>query len=171
MATRVADRIVVDTNVLLAATDRSRAEHQEALAVLNDWPRQGTVLYASGQILREYLGVATRPTAQNGLGLDRTDALANVHAIRGRVQFLAEDGKVSDRLLALVAEVPCGGKQIHDANVVATMLVHGVESLVTLNVADFARFGKHVQLIGLTGEAPSHARRIREVAPKHGFEP
>ena len=129
MATRVAERVVVDTNVLLAATDRSRAEHHEALAVLNNWPSQGTALYASGQILREYLGMATRPIAQNGLGLAREDGLANVGAIRGRLQFLTEDDRVSDRLLALVAEVHCAGKQVHDANVVATMLVHGVEAL------------------------------------------
>jgi predicted nucleic acid-binding protein len=140
---------MVDTNVFLAATDRSRAEHQGAAAVLNQWPREGTVLYASGQILREYLGVATRPVAQNGLGLRADEALANVRAIRRRVQLLAEDGKVSDRLLALVEEVACGGKQVHDANIVATMLVHGVESLVTLNVADFARFDEQVRLISL----------------------
>jgi predicted nucleic acid-binding protein len=140
---------MVDTNVFLAATDQGRAEHLEALAVVNDWPGQGTVLYTNGQILREYLVVATRPIAQNGLGLPQSDALTNVNAIRGRTRLLAEDRKVSDRLLALVGEVPCAGKQIHDANVVATMLVHGVESLVTINVTNFARFGRHVQLISL----------------------
>jgi predicted nucleic acid-binding protein len=157
MATRVADRIMVDTNVFLAATDRSRVEHQEAQAVLNDWPQRGTVLYASGQILREYLGVATRPIAQNGLGLPVREALTNVRAIRGRVQLLAEDAKVSDRLLTLMDDVACGGKQVHDANVVATMLVHGVESVVTLNVLDFARFSGQVRVIGLPADGDAAA--------------
>lgn len=55
MATRVADRAVVDTNVLLAATDADRAAYPRARAVLDEWPAQGTTLYASGQILRDYL--------------------------------------------------------------------------------------------------------------------
>jgi predicted nucleic acid-binding protein len=36
MATRVVDRVVVDTEVFLAAADRSRAEHREASAVLDE---------------------------------------------------------------------------------------------------------------------------------------
>ena len=46
MATRVADltilpdRVMVDANVLLAATDESRAEHHDALTILNDWPSE-----------------------------------------------------------------------------------------------------------------------------------
>src|SRR5699024_8228052 len=137
-----ADRVVLDTNVLLAATDEGRAEHQRALAVLNDWPGRGATLYASGQILREYLAVATRPVEHNGLGLSRPDATANVRAVRGRIRLLAENDKVSDRLLELVNEIACAGKQVHDANVVATMLVHGVDAIVTLNTDDFARFDR-----------------------------
>jgi hypothetical protein len=48
MATRVADlavppdQVMVDTNVLLAATDEGRAEHHDALTILNDWPAGDT---------------------------------------------------------------------------------------------------------------------------------
>ena len=143
------DRAMLDTNVLLAATDEGRAEHDEALTIVNDWPGRGVALYTSGQIMREYLAVATRPAERNGLGLALADALANVHAFRGRTSLLAEDGKVADRLLALLDDVACGGKQIHDANVVATMLAHGIDTIVTINTGDFARFGRHVSLIGL----------------------
>ena len=62
-------------------------------------------------------------------------------AIRERTTLLAEDAKVAERLLGLLADVDCGGKQIHDANVIATMLVHGIGTVVTMNVDDFARFG------------------------------
>lgn len=40
-------------------------------------------------------------------------------------------------------------QEIHDANVVATMLVHGIGTVVTGNVGDFARFGGHVSVVGL----------------------
>ncbi|MGI8577394.1 MAG: type II toxin-antitoxin system VapC family toxin [Nocardioidaceae bacterium] len=149
MATPVADRAVLDTNVLLAATDEARQEHEQAVAAINVWPASGLVLYTSGQILREYLAVATRPVGQNGLGMGRLDAVANVRALRVRLNLLAEDTKVSDRLLELLETVECGGKQVHDANVVATMLVHGIDTVVTMNADDFGRFGDHVLVVGL----------------------
>jgi predicted nucleic acid-binding protein len=146
------DRAMLDTNVLLAATDKGRAEHEQALKIFNDWPGRGTTLYTSGQIMREYLAVATQPAGKNGLGLKLADALANVHAFRGRTSLLAEDGKVADRLLALLADVACGGKQVHDANVVATMLAHGIDTVVTINLDDFTKFGGHVRLVGLSAD-------------------
>lgn len=162
MATRVADlvsapdRVMLDTNVLLAATDESRAEHRDALTVVNDWAAGHTDLCTSGQVLREYLTVATRPADKNGLGLNLPDALGNVRAIRERTTLLAEDAKVADRLLGLLADfvgagdgVECRGKQVHDANLIATMLVHGIGAVVTMNMKDFARFERHVSLIRL----------------------
>jgi predicted nucleic acid-binding protein len=144
------DRAMLDTNVLLAATDEGRAAHDQALKIINDWPGRGTTLYISGQIVREYLAVATRPAENNGLGLSLADALANARAFRGRTSLLAEDGKVADRLLTLLDDIACGGKQIHDANVVATMLVHGIDTIVTMNLDDFARFRRHVTSAGLS---------------------
>ena len=155
MPTRVADlavppdRVMVDTNVLLAATDKSRSEHRDALTILNDWPAGDTILCVSGQILREYLAVATRPADGNGLGLKQSDAVGNVHAIRERTTLLAEDTRVTQRLLGLLADVDCGGRQIHDANVIATMLVHGIGAVVTMNIDDFARFDGYVDVVRL----------------------
>jgi predicted nucleic acid-binding protein len=145
----VAERVLLDTNVLLAATDEGRAEHGAALAALNEWPRSGTVLYTSAQIIREYLVVATRPVERNGLGLATSEAVSNVRALRGRLRLLGEDTKVVERLQELIGSVPCAGKQIHDANLVATMLQQGIETLVTINVQDFERFGPWVAVVRL----------------------
>ncbi|HEX3714761.1 MAG TPA: type II toxin-antitoxin system VapC family toxin [Trebonia sp.] len=142
-------RVMLDTNVLLAASDEGRGEHGDALTVLNDWAAGRTELCTSGQVIREYLSVATRPAARKGLGLKLPDAVGNVRAIRERTTLLAEDSTVTDRLLGLLGDVECGGKQVHDANLVATMLVHGVGTVVTMNLDDFARFGRHISLIRL----------------------
>ena len=45
--------------------------------------------------------------------------------------------------------VNCSGKQVHDANVVATMLTHGIETVVTINVDDFARYDDHIVVVPL----------------------
>lgn len=142
------DRIMLDTNVLLAATDEGRPEHTDALMIINEWASDVT-LCTSGQILREYLVVATRPAERNGLGLKTADAVGNVRAIRERTAFLAEDARVAGRLSALLVDVECGGKQVHDANVVATMLAHGVGMVITMNIGDFARFERYVSLVKL----------------------
>src|SRR5262249_22065668 len=62
---------------------------------LNDRPNQGIVLAAGTQVLREYLAVATRPVAVNGLGLATADALANVAAFRGRMRLCARRSRRS----------------------------------------------------------------------------
>jgi predicted nucleic acid-binding protein len=69
--------------------------------------------------------------------------------LRERIAFLAEDARVADRLQGLLADVEYGGKQVHDANVVATMLAHGVGTVVTMNLADFARFERYVSFVEL----------------------
>jgi len=40
-----------------------------------------------------------------------------------------------------------GGRQVHDANIVATMLTHGETELLTFNEVDFRRFGGLIQII------------------------
>jgi predicted nucleic acid-binding protein len=146
--------VLVDTNVLLSATAPLRPLHRAALAVLNDWPNQGTILATSSQVLREYLAVATRPVAVNGLGLGVEDALANVAAFRGRMRLLVDNEPVWDRLRALIATYGCMGKQVHDANIVATGLTSGVARLVTANAGDFNRFAADIEAIDLATVGP-----------------
>jgi len=63
---------------------------------------------------------------------------------------VAEDGeRVTARLLSLMSEVPVGGKQVHDTNIVATMLVHDIPRLLTHNVDDFKRFARYIKVIPL----------------------
>ncbi len=63
------------------------------------------------------------------------------------IYTVLEDGPaVTERLLQLVVRHPTRGKQIHDANLVATMLTHGVARLLTFNTGDFRRFDAEVAL-------------------------
>ena len=141
--------IIVDTNVLLTATTPSRPLHEQALKVMNDWPNQGIVLCTSGQILREYSVVATRPEEVNGLGLSIRDVLDNLVEISSRMRFLVENQIVVKRLRGLMEEINCKGKQIHDANIVATALTHNIEKLVTANPGDFYAFEQHIEVLAL----------------------
>ncbi len=140
------DRTFVDTNVLVAATTPARAEHAAALAALHDG-FSGRTLVLSGQVVREYLSVATRPAAQNGLGLPHPAALTNVRAFLDRALCLDEDARVREAFFTLLAAVPCLGKQVHDANIAATMIAHRIPRILTLNGADFLRFSVWVSVV------------------------
>ena len=130
----------LDTNVLLSATDKSRSSHPAALSLFEYVSQGGGHLVWSGQVIREYLVVATRPLSVNGLGLDPSAASHNVERLSKRLTLLEEGTDVSNRLRRLVERFELKGKRIHDANVVATMLAAGVTKLVTDDSSDYRVF-------------------------------
>lgn len=139
MVTTVASPYFVDTNVLIYATVGAAPLHQEARAALDEARRTDHDLWISRQVLREYIATVTRPQSYM-----RPLPIAAVQAavVRFQADFLiAEDSSaVTAQLLGLLATVPCGGKKVHDANIVATMLAHDIYTLITANTADFVRF-------------------------------
>jgi len=146
----MADSVLIDTNVLLEATSPKRRLHSVAHEILQTWPARDGGLCLSGQVLREYFVVATRPATANGLGLERSDALGNAAAFAARCRFLGEGPEVTERLWRLLQDIDCSGKQIHDANLVATALVYGVTKILTANSDDFVRFGDEVEILPLS---------------------
>ena len=60
-----------------------------------------------------------------------------------------DDLGVTEQLLELAETVSVSGKQIHDANIVATMLVNDVHELLAHNVSDFKRFSSQIEIIPL----------------------
>ena len=142
------DIIFLDTIVLLTATDESRQHHRYARRVITSHRRSGFNLGISGQIIREYLVVATRPQNVNGLGLDPAQALQNVEAFKRRLVFFGETEAVSNELRRIVSDFRLAGTRIHDANVAATMIIHGISKLVTENQGDFTAFSD-LETIGL----------------------
>lgn len=143
--------VVVDTNVLLAATDTSRVAHVAATDFLNDDERR---LAVTPQIVREYLAVATRPVEVNGFGLAAEDAVANVEQLLADMELLTEDAGTTHRLVDLVAQGSAVGKQVHDANVVAVALAHRAGTIVTGDTRHFSRFADLITIESL-GIAPA----------------
>ncbi len=137
MDLKAGDILFLDTNILLTATDESRAQHSEAQLVISTASENGIHLALNGQIVREYLVVATRRLDVNGLGLSTADALGNVEEFLGHTVFYEETEEVALRLRELVQEVELTGKRIHDANIAATMLSYGVAEILTQNREDF----------------------------------
>lgn len=143
---------ILDTNILVSATASQRRLHLAAQNVVR-WPTLGRQTYVSGQILREYLVVATRPLESNGLALACADAVANVSVFRSLMHCLEESDQVQEKLAELVRTHECRGVLIHDANIVATALTHHIPAIVTENPGDFRRFADLVEVVPLVSVA------------------
>lgn len=150
MAVKVGEVLFLDTNVLVTATDTLRSGHEEAQRLLAEAGSAGYHLAASGQVLREYLAVSTRPAESNGLGLRVPDAVANVDEFLRFVTLFDETEPVALQLRKLVMTNGVRGNRIHDANIAATMMVHHIRVLLTQNCDDFAGFDK-IEALPLEG--------------------
>jgi predicted nucleic acid-binding protein len=148
MATTVADQVFVDTNVLVYANLALSPFNTAATTGLHTLRKAAAELWISRQILREYLAAMTRPGLLTG-SIPISSLTADVQSF-GSMFRIAEDGPtVSAHLLRLLQSIAAAGKQIHDANIVATMLAHGIPKLLTHNTADFARFGGLITVVPL----------------------
>ena len=145
MATTAVDPVFVDTNILVYANTATAPFHAEAQSALRDFAASGAALGISRQILREYLATLSRPQTFSQ-PVPAATLIADVNRFQTQFQ-IAEDGPtVTANLLALLASIPIGGKQVHDANIVATMQAHGLRRLLTHNTSDFGRFVALIQV-------------------------
>ncbi|HUS17091.1 MAG TPA: type II toxin-antitoxin system VapC family toxin [Chloroflexia bacterium] len=143
MMTTGADPLFVDTNILVYANVTTAALHQAAVAALQDHARAGSPLWISRQVLREYLRTFTRPQTFADPPPIPT-LVARIRYFEAHFYVADDTAAVTAELLALLQQVPFGGKQVHDANIVATMRVNGIRRLLTANAADFTRFAGYI---------------------------
>lgn len=136
----------IDTNVLVHARILESPHHDVARASLERAFQNLEPLRISRQVVREYLSVMTRPQTWE-VPITRHNLIEDVHRLLNIFEILEDGTAVTDSLMTLCREIEVGGKQIHDANIVATMLAHGELRLLTFNTSDFLRYGDRIELI------------------------
>ena len=136
----------IDTNVLIKARFLEAPDHDIARQRLSLALQEPEALRISRQVVREYLAVVTRPQSWP-VAITREEALDDASRLLGSFEVLEDGPTVTESLLALCRDVSVGGRQIHDANIVATMLAHGERRLLTFNISDFRRFEDRIELI------------------------
>ena len=123
--------VLLDTNILLRLAQPHHPSSSVALRALRGLRIKNESLHITQQNIVEFWAVATRPIVANGLGISTEQAAAEIDALK--------------RLFTLLPELPLqavSGKNVHDARMVAAMVVHGVESILTFNTQDFLRYGE-----------------------------
>jgi len=133
-------RILVDTNVLVRSVERGHPSMRTARDSLRRLYEEGHELCVTPQNIAEFWNVCTRPVKVNGLGngIPATDRLAS--RIEGMFSILPDSLDSFRRWRDLVVSHQVKGAKVHDTRLVAAMLVHRVDAILTFNLSDFVRF-------------------------------
>jgi predicted nucleic acid-binding protein len=149
MATTAGEPVFVDTNVLVFANVAESPQHKAATSRLAALYEDGSHLCISTQVIREYLVTLSRPTSFKHPPSMKT-LIQMIQRFFLSFRVLDETTATSRILLDLLDKVPVLGKQIHDANIVATMKTHDIHYLLTDNTVDFKRFSSYVTVLPLS---------------------
>lgn len=131
---------VLDTNILLRLTQDTDSMHGEASGAVRKLVEAREDLYIIPQNLVEFWAIATRPTKVNGLGLNLEQAGREMAKIKQLFTVKLDSPAIFLEWERLVKIHSILGRQVHDAKIVAAMLVHKIDTLLTFNIQDFKRY-------------------------------
>lgn len=131
---------LVDTNLLLRIAQPSHPMYVDASRSLATIAGRGDQLGIIPQNLIEFWVVATRPIADNGLGISPANAADELINFKNLFVVLPDEAGIFLQWEGLVIKYNVSGKQAHDTRLVAAMLVHGLTHLLTFNDRNFKRY-------------------------------
>ncbi len=134
----------LDTNVLIYAHLPAFPEHRRVRSfLLDELRRPGVTLVLTPGILHEFVHVVT-DARRFDVPVPMGEALALARAYLGKsnIECLGADETVLLEAFELLDHHGLGRKRIADTILAATLLHHGVEELITCNLADFRIFEK-----------------------------
>ncbi len=138
--------ILVDTNLLTRLTTTTTQHGLIARAAVRRIREGREKAVIVPQNLYEFWAVATRipgsrPTGENGLGFSTVRAGQWLSLFRRHFHLIPDREDLLENWQRLVAAHNIRGFRSHDARLVAAMQSHGIDRLMTFNVADFKPFG------------------------------
>jgi predicted nucleic acid-binding protein len=131
---------IVDTNVLLRFAQRTDSQNSLVRSVIARLQFDGHQLLTTVQNCTEFWNVATRPTESNGFGITISECDESLRQIENIFTVVPSSTTVYNTWRSLVTNFNVSGVKVHDAHLVAIMLAHGVERILTFNDQDFRRF-------------------------------
>jgi predicted nucleic acid-binding protein len=131
---------LVDTNILLRISRKPDPQHHLVDSALATLAMAGTNLYYTHQNIAELWNTMTRPAARNGFGLSVAEADRAVRVIESGMSLLPDNENTYREWRRMIVQHAVSGVQVHDARLAASMKIHGVRHILTLNVDDFTRY-------------------------------
>lgn len=131
---------LADTNVLLGFSYRADPRYRIVRSAVRELLTNGHQLRATSQNFAEFWNVSTRPADRNGFGQKPFETDKILQRIERFFPLLSDSPTVYRVWRRLVVDYDVSGVQVHDARLVATMLVHDVKYILTFNIQDFIRY-------------------------------
>lgn len=113
-------------------------------------------LFITSQNLIEFWRSATRPVQKNGLGLTIAEARTELERLEGLFLVLPDVPEIYPEWKRLILQYGVAGVNVHDARLVASMLVHRLTHILTFNVRDFNRYASEVTPVNPTSFTSPH---------------
>lgn len=135
-------RILCDTNILVRSIKPDDPHHDQTIDCLGRLVRDDHNLVIVPQCIYEFYVVSTRPIENNGLGLVPSSALDDIEDFNLLFQLYRDERTIFDCWVKIVNEYSVSGKPTHDARLVAAMMRHGIDDLLTWNDRDFRRYSE-----------------------------
>ena len=133
--------ILVDTNIFLRLLNKADPQRSSVLDAFRTLRSRGEILCFTPQIFAEFWNVSTRPaSARGGFGLTVENAERKAAVIEKYFRLLPDTPANFCEWRRLVSDHKVSGVAMHDAKIVASMVVSGVTQIVTFNVRDFVRY-------------------------------
>jgi predicted nucleic acid-binding protein len=130
-----------DTNNFLRLAEKQNSQRAIILQALRKLRSNNHTICFTPQILAEFWNVCTRPSsARGGLDFSIKQTKKKVEIIQKHFQLLTDNLQTFLEWKKLVSDYSVIGVQVHDAKIVASIITHKVDYLVTFNEKDFKRF-------------------------------
>ena len=131
---------LVDTNVLLRFSRLENPRYQISRNAVHKLEADGHQLQTTLQNFAEFWNVSTRPAERNGFGRTPVETGELLQDLEEAFSLLPDSADVYREWRQLALEYEVSGVQVHDARLVASMIVHNVTHILTFNVTDFERY-------------------------------
>jgi predicted nucleic acid-binding protein len=133
---------LVDSNILLLWVKPDHADYSAIVSAIDAILRREGVLCYTSQNVAEFWNACTRPVERNGYGLSPKDTDRRARLFEEKLRLLPDSLAVHLEWRRLLVTYAISGVQVHDARLVAVMLIHGISRILTFNEKDFARYSQ-----------------------------
>lgn len=134
------DRYLLDSNILIRWVQPADPGSATVVSAIDALLLAKAELFYVSQNLGEFWNAVTRPINRNGYGFSPEGANRLACIFESQIEMLPDLAEVHREWRRILVDYSVSGTQVHDARLVAAMLVHGVTHILTFNTKDFARF-------------------------------
>lgn len=138
-------KIFLDTNILIYLKFSNLPFHSETASVFSKLMNNQNSFCISTQVLREYISSCTR----ENFHLNYEDVLSDCTDFTNYFELFEDSKEIAKNLFEICKKYKIKGKQVHDANIVATMKINQIQYILTANINHFKRFMDEIEIISI----------------------